>query len=241
MYTKPVYRLFLVVLFLVVLFLLPGRALFANPINYDFSNGLTAWTTIGEVAEDNETAVLSDTNYASWSVLYQGESAVTGSYTIEFDFKNGLSAETLEDDPFGFSFPDVFFASIYFVDDLSTFYLDIDPDNSSYNGATALFDMDYIGAYSNDDDGIIDGTISELDNGWYHFSLVFENTFNYIIPTFELMDWNFINDDSQVWIDNVQLTANQASPVPEPTTLLLMLTGLGGLGFGFQNKKRKKL
>ena len=40
------------------------------------------------------------------------------------------------------------------------------------------------------------------------------------IPTFELLDLNFIDNDSQVLIDNVSI-----NPVPEPATLSLLALG----------------
>ena len=63
----------------------------------------------------------------------------------------------------------------------------------------------------------------------------FYNAYNYVIPTFELYDFNFADGDSKVFIDNVQI-----NPVPEPATFLLLASGLAGLG-GFLRKRKKFL
>ena len=67
---------------------------------------------------------------------------------------------------------------------------------------------------------------SSLGGNWQHFSATFNNTHQFIIPTFEFMDFNNIDNDSQVWIDNVQLSANAPPPAPEPSTGLLFFMGV---------------
>jgi len=187
----------------------------ATPLNGDFSSDLLSWTTSGDVQWETGSASLGD-NLELYSLLYQGVSATNGSYTLTFDFQSGLSDQIPTTDPF--AFPDVLFASVYFVDDISTF----DPYNFSFDDSLALFDLDDLGPYN------VNGTIgaSSLGVDWQHFSATFNNTHQFIIPTFEFMDFNYIDNDSQVWIDNVQLSANTAPPVPEPSTGLLFFMGV---------------
>lgn len=197
-----------------LMILIYGPAVYALPMNGDFSAQLADWTTLGNVQAEAGAAVLGDEG-EYYSALYQAVGASAGTYTIEFDFFNALS-----DDIPNFAFADVFFASLYFIDDVDAFNL----ETFAFDDALALFDMDSIGPYNNN------GTIetSVVGEAWLHFSLTFENAYEHIIPTFEFMDGNFIDSDSRVWIDNVQITAT-AVPVPEPGTGFLLIAGFCGL------------
>lgn len=204
----------------VLLIFLLFNTSYADIINGDFSSGLDGWTTAGDTFTINEYAVIGDNNNW-WSYLYQPIASEGLSYTIDFDFKNNLSGYVPDDDPFAFY--DTFFASVYFVNDIAEF----DLEAFTYDDSLALFDMDSIGAFN------INGTVSDYGTDWLHFSTSFTNEYNYIILTFELVDFNFIDNDSQVFIDNVNI-----NPVPEPATLLLLVAGMGGLGV-FSRRKKK--
>ncbi len=190
--------------------------------NGDFSSGLTGWTIQGDVTVDNGEAVAGD-NAATYSLLYQSIPLVAGDYTIEFDFMNKLSGNVPHDPPFAFL--DTFFATLYFANDLSGFNL----APGGFDAAFSLFSLDYNGVFENL--GSIGVSAKGLD--WSHMSLDFHNTYNYVIPGFELFDMNYIDNDSKVRIDNVSINV-----IPEPATLIL--TGFGILALFAISLRRKK-
>ena len=184
----------------------------AVPTNGDFTNGLTGWTSQGDVSTDNQEAVLGD-NGATDSLLYQALALAPGQYTVGFDFLNGLSSV-----PPTFGFLDTFFASLYFINDVSQ----LDILGGGFDAVTPLFDLDTSGVSN------LTGSVGTSSKGgnWQHYSLTFQSSFNHVVPTFELLEQNQINADSTVRIDNVNI---ELSAVPEPSALLLVSSGLGGL------------
>jgi hypothetical protein len=216
-------RAFVVLWALVILIFPSANVSHANLMNRDFSAGLNSWKFEGDVQSINEEAVLGDEG-ATWSLLYQPIALNPSKYTLEFDFANLLSSEPDDSSPY-FAFFDTFYASLFFVNEISQF----DLYSSDYDDSIALFDMDISGVFNNN------GTVGPSSKGqdWLHFSIAFENNYNYVIPTFELLDFNFIDNDSEVILDNVDI-----NPVPEPATLLLFGSGLAALT-GLARKKRK--
>ena len=189
------------------------------------SDDLTGWHYKGDVKAVDDGKRLGDSG-ASWSYLYQFVFQERGSYKISFDFKNELSPEPYTVDSGDFSFVDSFYASLYFVNSCSRFKL----ETCAFDYVLPLFDMDHGGPFNNH--GVI--SESEQDEGWRHFEMTFENHFHKIVPTFELFDLNYIDDDSDVTIANVSI-----SQVPVPGTLILMGSGLVCLaGFGRRKKQR---
>lgn len=129
-----------------------------------------------------------------------------GTYTVSFDFRNGLSP-TFES---GSNFPDTFFVSLYFMDDTNTFNIDL----NEFAASLILMDLDYAGAFN------VAGVIGASDKGpeWDHFSGSFTVTNLYAALAFEFNDLNGIDNDSQVRIDNVSI-------VPEPAAWALCAIG----------------
>ncbi len=199
----------------------------ASLINGDFSDGLNGWNTMGDMTGEgdvnvsNGVAILAD-NDDWWSSLYQGVELKNGNCTIQFDISFGVSSAFPD---LFFGFPDTFFATLYFVDEPYGF----DLDNSSSYDSVALFDVDYGEIY------ISNGTFSAsaMGDNWASFAMDFQNDHDYVVPVFELYD-NALPGDSQVMIDNVSI-----NPVPEPATILLLGSGLLGLG-GIRRRRKEK-
>ncbi len=185
----------------------------AVPTNGDFANGLTGWSTLGDVTADNQEAVLGD-NGATDSLLYQAVALAPGQYSLQFDFLNDLSPVLPN-----LGFLDTFFASLYFINDVSQ----LDILGGGFDAFTPLFDLDANGVFN------LTGSVGASSKGgnWQHYALTFPNSFNYVVPPFELLEQNFINADSTVRIDNVSI---ELSAVPEPGTLLLVSSGLLFIG-----------
>jgi hypothetical protein len=183
--------------------------------NGDFATGLIGWSTLGDVTTDNQEAVLGDDGEV-YSALWQAVALSPGSYIFEADILNNLSSAL--PDPFGFL--DTVFATLFFTNDLSNF----DPSANLFGDSElGVFDLDATGFFNST------ATVgsSAKGVGWMHVTFGFQNTFTYVIPTFELFEQNFVNADSTVRIDNVNI---QVSAVPEPGTLLLVGSGLWLLG-----------
>ena len=204
-----------VLCFVLSIFALPSAQCLADAVtNGDFSGGLTAWTSMGAVDASSGAAVLSDTDsmldgYAS---LYQGVALAPGDYVLDFDFSPALTAQFGQD-----MFPDTFFATLYFVDDLSQF----DLASLSFDDALNLADLD---AGSADYHG---ATITSSRSGWLHYELQFSSAYHYVIPTFELWNLNGTLGDSGLSLDNVKISsAVPVEPVPEPASVILLGSAL---------------
>jgi hypothetical protein len=191
------------VLLLSFLTLLPASGYFVD----DFSSGLGNWLTDGDVAGVAGEVVLSD-GQARLSLLFQPIPLPGGTYTVDVDVRQELSPDI----PVG-QLPDVFFASVYFVDDPGAF----DLLGGRFDGAAALFDL-AAGGFAN-----VVGEVGASSKGpvWLHYRGTFELTHAYAIPTFELNDDNAVVADSQVFLDNLRIAL-----IPEPLTLVNFPLGL---------------
>lgn len=197
----------------------------ASVINGGFDTGLTGWTIDGDVQAGPE-ATLGDFQ-AIYSLLYQGVNLSPGTYVLEFDLLNELS-RNVPVDPFAFA--DTFFASLYYTNDMSTF----DLANNIFDGVDPVLDMDASGPFN------VYGNVgpSALGGGWLHVSFAFSTNYAYAIPVFELFDFNTIDGDSGVRVDNVAITPRATDVVPEPTTMALTAVGL--LGFAVRRMRASR-
>ena len=148
-----------------------------------------------------------------WSYLYSFNPLSPGMYNIDFDIRNDLSNATAPPPAPLFAFLDTFYATLLFMDKKTL------PDCDGCYESMPMFDLDAGGIFNSF------GAISQSTEGpdWLHFSMAFQNTHAYIVPGFELIDWNCIDDDSQVQITNVCI-----SQIPIPSALLLLGSGLIG-------------
>lgn len=221
------YRLALLGALLWVIFSAGGAMALPLP-----SGNFSGWLYEGDVSSTSAgEAVLGD-NVATYSHLYQGAALAAGNYTIQFNFRNFLSPTPYSADSGGFAFLDTFFTTLYSTSDLTSFSLDPQGAGASkFDAALSLFSLDANGAFG------YTGKIgpSQKGNDWNRFSMDFHNDYAYAIPVFELLDLNYINDDSSVLIDNLSITA--ANPVPEPGTLAMLLGGFAVL-IAFRKKFR---
>jgi hypothetical protein len=184
--------------------------------NGQFMSGQTGWSSTGSVTVLSEEAILRDTT--DTALLYQAVALSSGVYTISFDFSSGL------DDGFApGTFPDTFFASLYFIDDLSSF----DLVGGVFDATAALMDLDFSGAFN------VLGTLTASDKGpgWSRFSTDFTLNQAHVVIAFELAGINGTPDDSSVLIDNVLLAV-----VPEPSTWVLM--AVAGVGLAALRRRR---
>jgi hypothetical protein len=194
-------------------------------VNGDFGSGLTGWTSQGDV-QATTNAALGDAGEI-YSLLFQGVSAAPGQYRLEFDFQNGLAGSAQ-------GFPDAFFASLYFINDLSAFDLGGTPP--VFDDLTALMDLDASGPSN------VAGSLSAsgLGSDWSHFSFDFANNFGFIIPVFEFLDFDGVDSNSRVRLDNVAIS-DITPPVPEPASLALIGIGLALGGAARGRRARRTL
>jgi len=192
---------------------------YALPTNGDFSSNLASWTSTGPVIVQGGEAVLGDD--AGGSSLLQPVGLAPGDYTIEFDFLNALAGLNPSAD--FFTFPDVFFASLYFSNTPAFDLLSLPLPG------LALFDLDASGPYN------AAGLITQSPKGgeWQHFSLIFSNVHPFAVPVFELFDLDFEQANSIVRLDNIVISGG-AGEIPEPGTLLLLSAG----AFALLRKKK---
>jgi len=161
--------------------------------NGGFDQNLAGWATDGDVEVVGGSAKLADTT-DDYSLLLQTVSVNTGQYILDFEFANRMSP-FLADPDSGFGFQDICFASLYFVDDLDGFDLEI----AGSQNFISLFNLDFEGPYD------VAGTItqSKLKSGWWHFTVPFQNNWKYAVPVFELLDMNGAENDSAILVDDV--------------------------------------
>lgn len=185
----------------------PTQAATAGPI--DFASGLAGWTVSGPVSAQDGVATLGDTAGGLTQLYRPAALSGPGAYTITFDLRTDLSPTVPT-----FGFADTLFASLYFVDDLSSFSL----APGGFDDAASLLAADHTGAIGGD----ATVSASSLGTDWWHVSYTFETVHAYAIPTFELFDQNFVTGDSLV-----QITGGHIGPaIPEPRADLVFGVGI---------------
>lgn len=190
----------------------------ASVVNGEFSDALSEWTAADNVSVDTAGhAVLGDSG-ADSRALYQGVALAPGKYQLSFDFNgNGLS-------PSGPSFLDVFSASLYFTNNLGSFD-PLDPSTFAASPDPGLFDLDSSGKtfWEAGPDNITSNGPNTPPSPWEHFNFLFDQTYAYAIPFFELFNVGNVPGDSTVLLDNVSI---QPASAPEPAPILLLATVL---------------
>jgi len=167
----------------------------------------------GDVTIDPPLIIFGDDG-VDWSYLYSFNPLSPGMYNIDFDFKNDLSDVAASPPPPPFAFLDTFYATLLFRDDKTL------PDCDDCYESMPMFDLDAGGVFNNF--GMISPSLEGDD--WLHFRMAFENTHAYVLPGFELIDLNDIDDDSQVQVANVCI-----SQIPIPSALMLLGSGFIGI------------
>ena len=211
----------------IVLFSFPGIPYHAfaaacpddNGCCFEFRN-----TIQGGDVETNPPWITLGDNSETWSYFYSLNPLSPGRYNIDFDFKNDLSGVSAPPPAPPFAFVDTFYATLLFRDDKTP------PNCNDCYEFIPMFDLDANGVFND-----LFGTISKRpeNDGWLHFSMAFENMHAYVIPGFELIDWNCIDNDSRVQIANACI-----SRVPIPSAFLLPGSGLIGI-IGLVRRRRK--
>jgi hypothetical protein len=178
---------------------------FTGLLNGEFSDDLVGWTATGNVFVQSGEAVIGELGVTR-SRLYQGVALPAGEGSVEFDLLPDLS-DTVQ----GGALFDTFFASLYFVDDLSTFDLEL----GIYDAQVPLMDLDAFGPFN------VAGSLepSVLGGDWIHFQAEFLSSYTHVVLAFELVDQNGLEADSRVRVDNLAL-------IPEPAVIYLLGLGL---------------
>jgi len=174
--------------------------------NGDFSSGLDQWNGEGTVVAQNNEALFRDQVPVTrlWTAYH-----FAGPGFFSFDFNAIMSTNVPPA-----AGPDVFFVTLYFVNDLDTF----DLLTGQFDEALPLLDIDRDGA--NPTEGLVEASIAK-PAGWSLYSTFIETTHRYVIPVFEFFNDNLATNDSEIRIDNVSLLSTK----PRITNLTFLNNG----------------
>jgi hypothetical protein len=182
-----------------VLFILPAVVLLrlsaASDIpNGDFSSGLDQWNGEGTVVAQNNEALFRDQVPVSrlWTAYN-----FSGPGLFSFDFSSILSTNVPPA-----AGPDVFFVTLYFVNDLDTF----DLLTGQFDEAQPLLDIDRAGPAPTV--GVVESSVAK-PSGWSLYSTFIDTAYRFVIPVFEFFNDNLATNDSEIRIDNVSLLSTK--------------------------------
>lgn len=181
----------------------------ANLVNGNFTPGLDGWTASGGALGLDGLAAMFD-GPDGGSTLHQIAAYAPGRYEFSFDYWNVLSGEAVTG-----AVHDSFFASLYFVNDPADF------DLAGSMASRAALQLDYLGPILNNGQT----GPSQLGSDWMHFSMQFDNSHQFIVPYFELINLNLLGGDSLMFLTNVEIEA-VPSVIPEPSSVVLIVMGL---------------
>ncbi|MFT3735769.1 MAG: PEP-CTERM sorting domain-containing protein [Rhodocyclaceae bacterium] len=222
-----------------------SQAVSAAPTNGNFSAGLTGWAVAGDVA------VLGSSAYAQLTTATLGNDdwpAAAGAFNVsgnetaaawQLESFFGLSAGTLDPDAAGFVFASEGSAIRQTVTVAAGDTLSFDWNFLS-NEAGFAAQPDYAFVVIGDSvirladstDSLAPSAVYGGQTGAQHFSYTFTSGGNVVLG-FGVVDAGDGSVTSALSLDAVQISA-----VPEPTTAMMLLAGLGIAGFAARRNKR---
>jgi hypothetical protein len=172
-------------------------------VNGDFSDGVNNWQSAGRVAPLDGLAVVTDDG-ATRSLLWQTAAIPAGRFEVEFEFRNLFSNAV----PAG-TLLDSGFVSIYFFSNPQAF----DPlDSGTFESATGLLDLDANGPSNFPADASL--LPADCGSDYVRFNGFFENTGSlFFALVFDLVDLNFVNDDSAFVINRASVARTAPSGI----------------------------
>lgn len=197
----------------------------------DFEGGLGTWghssgVSIGtDSPSDGNTADIVDTEDSNY--LYYSINLGIGTFTLDFDFLNAISS--------GISYEgslDTVFVGLRYTND-DTYDL-----SSSYHDPLSLYYSEPATPYEDNFGGTITPNTT-IGGDWQHYSTTFTSYDQYTVLTVFVDGYNGTAEDSLFRIDNIVITGDSVTPVPEPATGIVF--GLGALGLCLSSRIRRRM
>jgi len=190
--------------------LLPAGARANLVTNGSFTNGLTAWSTAGNVTNAPGISLTFDaTNH---STLFQTVQQEGLPLNLSLDFYYAVLSDTV---PVG-TFADAAYFSIYESTNAAT----LRPDLGQFDSVSSVFDATFSG-FTNVTTGASILPSPRGPDWWTVLLTNYTPTFNFIAPTLEVYNFNGIANDSTAPMTDVVM-----SSVPEPGSAALFCLAL---------------